>query len=311
MIRASRFVLVCMLFALLVPAALADRGEVRIERTFELGSGGTFELDTDFGSVEVRVRSPRDDLEDEVTFEFDASATGVRVTAKKKGGMGWFRWGRGVRMHWEIEVPDGVDVTIDTSGGSIRVEDLVGVALLDTSGGSIRAERVDGNVNADTSGGGIHVADVTGNALLDTSGGGIEVERVGGNVNADTSGGGIRIEDVAGDIRADTSGGGIHIDEAGGRVEADTSGGPITVTFAAGNARGGRLETSGGGIKVYVDPGVGLDVEAGTSGGGVRCELPVPVQGKLSRSHLEGKLNGGGESLHLYSSGGGIVIDAR
>ena len=275
MIRASRFVLVCMLFALLVPAALADRGEVRIERTFELGSGGTFELDTDFGSVEVRVRSPRDDLEDEVTFEFDASATGVRVTAKKKGGMGWFRWGRGVRMHWEIEVPDGVDVTIDTSGGSIRVEDLVGVALLDTSGGSIRAERVDGNVNADTSGGGIHVAD------------------------------------VAGDIRADTSGGGIHIDEAGGRVEADTSGGPITVTFAAGNARGGRLETSGGGIKVYVDPGVGLDVEAGTSGGGVRCELPVPVQGKLSRSHLEGKLNGGGESLHLYSSGGGIVIDAR
>src|ERR1700687_5008247 len=75
-----------------------------------------------------------------------------------------------------------------------------------------------------------------------------------------------------------------------------------------GMAPGGDTGSSGGGVEVRVDPAVGLDVDAATSGGSVSCDLPVTVQGKISRHSLRGVLHGGGERLHVRSSGGGIRI---
>lgn len=111
-------------------------------------------------------------------------------------------------------------------------------------------------------------------------------------------------------MRAESSGGGVTIRGAGGRVAASSSGGPVAVSFAAGNARGGDIDSSGGGVEVRIDPAVGLDLDAATSGGSVACDLPLTVQGKMSRHSLRGVLHGGGERLHVRSSGGGIRIVA-
>jgi DUF4097 and DUF4098 domain-containing protein YvlB len=111
---------------------------------------------------------------------------------------------------------------------------------------------------------------------------------------------------VKGDIHAHTSGGGIDIREAGGRVDADTSGGSVQAAFARGNARGGTIESSGGGVSVAVDPSVGLSIDA--SGNSVHADVPVTVHGDISRHHLQGKLNAGGETLRLRTSGGSVRI---
>lgn len=302
--------------------AVAGDGKLRMEKSLALDPGGSFVLDTDVGKVtltgtsssgaRIKVYSNRDDLEDKFAIRFEESGGEVRVEVEKKGMLGGlFNTLKGLSLKFEVEVPRRTDVLIHTSGGAITVSGIEGETDLDTSGGSIRATDIVGFVRADTSGGSIAVEQITGPANLDTSGGGIRAVAVQGDVVADTSGGSIKMEGVNGDIDADTSGGSIGIREAGGRVHANTSGGGIHVTFGAGNAEGGALSTSGGGVTVEVDPTVGLEIDAGTSGGGVSTDLPVTVRGTVGKSHLQGTVNGGGATLKIRTSGGGIRIHAR
>jgi DUF4097 and DUF4098 domain-containing protein YvlB len=96
--------------------------------------------------------------------------------------------------------------------------------------------------------------------------------------------------------------------EAGGRIHADTSGGSIEASFTRGNSSGGSLETSGGGIEVSVDPEADLAIQA--SGNSVQTELPIRVQGEISRGSLSGSLGKGGRTLRLHTSGGSVRIQA-
>ena len=304
----------------ILAGGLPARADTHIERKLTLAPGGSFVLDTDTGSVElvggsgsgatVDITASRDDFESLFEVEFDEGAAGVvvRVTKREKFS-NWFRSSGSTRF--KIEVPQDTRIDIDTAGGSIEVQDISNQAHLDTSGGSIRAKGIRGPLSADTSGGSIQVDDVDGDVSADTSGGSITVRGVRGAVRADTSGGGITVEGVTGDVDADTSGGSIKISDAGGRVRAETSGGPIRVSFASGNAAGGSLSTSGGGITVELDPSVGLDIDASASGGSVDVDIPVMVKGTVSRSALSGKIGGGGETLRLRSSGGGVNIVPR
>lgn len=295
--------------------------DTRIEKTLDLDPGGTFRLDTDTGSVHVVgdsgagarivLTSRKDDLEDDYKLSFEGSGDRATVKVDRRGG-GWFSgWRSNAGLHYEVHLPHNATVFIETSGGAIEIEDIEGDIDLDTSGGRIAVAQIQGNVNADTSGGGIRISGVTGDVRADTSGGSISVETVDGRVVADTSGGGISIRDVSGDIEADTSGGPIEIVGAGGKVNADTSGGGVSATFARGNRAGGSLSSSGGPVTVTVDPSVGLDIDASTSGGSVRTDLPITVQGSVSKSALRGRLNAGGAMLKLRSSGGGIRIESN
>ena len=53
---------------------------------------------------------------------------------------------------------------------------------------------------------------------------------------------------------------------------------------------------------------VALDIDAQCSGGKVRTEMPIAVEGALDRGQIRGTLNGGGATLRLRGSGGGIRI---
>jgi DUF4097 and DUF4098 domain-containing protein YvlB len=300
------------------PAAVS--AETRIERRLEMSAGGTFRLDTDAGSVrivggasdaaEIVLTSRRDDVEENYTLSFESSGGDATVRVERKGSV-LRHWFRSESMHFEIRLPRQADVDVDTAGGAIELEQIDGEVELKTSGGAIEAEQVVGLLIADTSGGAIRVSRVDGEVRADTSGGGITVTEVTGPVVADTSGGGIAMSDIGGDIVADTSGGSIAIDGAGGSVEAETSGGPVTVSFAPGNAAGGSLSSSGGRVTAAVDPSVGLDIDASTSGGSVVSDLPLTIRGAVSKSELRGQLNGGGATLRLRSSGGGIRLESN
>jgi len=313
------------LFAFLVTAPVpAGEYPVRMEKSFDLAPGGRFEIEsrsgaidvvgTDLDGVRLVIRSKYEDLDDRFNFVFETNSDEVVVKVTKKGEsrlFSWFSSSRSGALKFEVEVPRQTRVDLDTAGGSIHVRDLEGETLLDTSGGRIVAENIYGDLNADTSGGSIKVSAIQGDAILDTSGGGISAVDVTGDVSADTSGGSIHLEQITGNIDADTSGGGIKIREAGSYVRADTSGGSILVVFAMGNDRGGHLSSSGGSVTAEIDPAVSLDIAASSSGGGVTCDVPITVQGRLSKTSVRGTLNGGGETLHLSTSGGGARVRPR
>lgn len=311
--RARLFPLALTGFLLPLFPVLADS---RMEKTFRLEPGGRFSLLTDMGKVTVTgtgspgvklvVTSRRRELDELLAFSFREDPGSVSVTARKKRRH-IFPWNEvGGAVLFEVQVPVQTAVDIDTSGGGIRIANLRSEARLDTSGGAIEARDLVGGLAAETSGGGIVVERVRGDVRAGTSGGGIEGRDIDGRIHAETSGGSVRLERVSGDVRAHSSGGGITAHQIGGRLEADTSGGGIEASFAQGNGRGGSLETSGGGIEVKLDPSVGLRIDA--SGSSVRSEVPIAVEGAMSRGKLQGTLGGGGELLRLRTSGGGVRI---
>ncbi len=297
------------LLTLSTPGAAATR----IEKTFPLRPGGRFRLETGMGRVRINGKAGSDahmvvtsrgrDLDELLNFRYDESPQSVSVVARNRHHFFFFGHDS---VEFEIEVPAETSIDIDTSGGAITAQGLKAPAKLETSGGGITVTDLAADLEAHTSGGSIHLRDIQGRSRVETSGGGIEAVNLRGPLRGETSGGSIRLEDVAGDADVHTSGGGITIRNAGGRVEAETSGGSIDATFARGNARGGSLESSGGGISVAVDPSVGLLIDA--EGNHVRSDLPLRVQGEISRRSLHGTLGNGGEKLSLHTSGGGVRI---
>jgi hypothetical protein len=305
-------------------ASTAARAETRIEKHLPLDPGGHFTLDSQLGGIVLRgnsnsgvsvvVTSNRDDLEKLYDFRFDSTPGQVAVSAKKKGASsGWFSWSNGFRgrVKFEVSVPRRTSVEVHASGGSVDLAEIEGNTQVRSSGGGIRVSQIAGQLDVHGSGGSVELQDIRGNVRFSSSGGGLRASAVQGSMEGDASGGSVELDRVTGDLHVGSSGGGVTIRDAGGRVLAGSSGGSVEVAFAPGNGKGGTISSSGGGIDVRVDPNVGLELAASSSGGGVTCDLPVTVQGKISRSSIHGVLKGGGEKLTVRSSGGGVRIAPR
>lgn len=299
--------------------ATAAAAEFRVERQLALAPGGSFILESDGGSIEIRggdrsgahilLTARRDDLEERYSLSFEERGDSAVVRVKKRGTFVGRMFSRDSdRMRFVIEVPRRVNVDLQTAGGAIDAESLDGRLDLHSSGGSIAVAVVEGDVDAHTSGGSMTARDVRGNVRLDTSGGSIKAEKITGDLVAKSSGGSIHAATIGGEATIKTSGGSIEIFDVAGAVDAHTSGGPVRAGFAAGNGSGGSLSTSGGGITVTVDPAVSLEVDAHSSGGGVRVDLPITAQGSWQKNTVRGELNGGGSLLKLRSSGGPIRV---
>lgn len=294
-------------------ASAADAGTV--SKSFEVAPGGQLVVDSDLGSIQVRSGSGSR-VEVEITtsgsaegkFEPSFSQDGNRVTVLGKyQGNRWLSWFSQPRVEIVARVPERFDVNLETSGGSITVDDLEGEVRSRTSGGSLNFGNIRGPVTGDTSGGSIQLDGSVGSADLNTSGGSIRIGDVDGDVRAETSGGSIRIERARGSVDAETSGGSIRVQEVMGAIRASTSGGGIEATLSQQPDGDCRLTTSGGGITARLAPDLDLDLEAHASGGGVSTDLSIDAESR-SRGTLIGQMNSGGPELYLRTSGGRIKI---
>ena len=160
-------------------------------------------------------------------------------------------------VQFEVAVPPGYSVEVNTLAGDIETQDIGGTAALLTQGGNIRAGKIGlGGMRGVVAGRSV--------AKLETQGGHIQVLDVAGDLNAFTAGGHIVAGNIAGDAMLRSGGGHIRAGQIGGRAELDTDGGNITV----GKAGGVVIVRTGGG---QIDFGeVRGSVRAQTGGGGIR-----------------------------------------
>ena len=304
-------------------AASAFASEDVIRKGFNVGDGGTLHLDGAVGAIRVvtggtgvafEITRKADDrhsekLMSEHRITFEQSGNDVIVKSElDRDGFGWFRWDGDYEVQWNIRVPDHYNLDVETSGGSIRIDEIQGNVEARTSGGSIQTGRISGEGTLKTSGGSITVDGATARLVAHTSGGSITVGDTTGPVEAKTSGGSIKLARTGGEVVARTSGGGIRIEDAMGRVDAKTSGGSIHATLSRQPAADSSLSTSGGSVIVSLAPSVAVELDAKASGGGVHSDVPVTVQGVLDDDSLQGRINGGGPKLVLRTSGGGIRV---
>ena len=227
-------------------------------------------------------------------------------------------------VQFEVAVPRGYSVEVNTGAGDITTGDIGGTAGLHTQGGNIKTGRIGGSGLRDASRG-------RSVARLDTQGGHIQVLDVAGDLTAFTAGGHVNVGNIAGDASLRTGGGHIRAGQIGGRAELETVGGNITVAHAEnfvnvhtgggqidfGEVRGSvRAQTGGGGIRVMYVSGP-MEVE---SSGGSICLTRVAgaLQAATSGGTITAWINpdppsGGGAvrlggASQLASGNGDIVV---
>jgi TonB family protein len=192
-------------------------------------------------------------------------------------------------VQFEVAVPPGYSVEVQTGAGDIDTQDIGGTAMLTTQGGNIRTGRIGvsgiQNVAHNMSRGMAHELGgknrMHASSKLRTEGGHIQVQDVAGDLSAFTGGGHITVGNIAGDATLRSGGGHVRAGKIDGRADLDTDGGNITVGQAGNlvNVRTGggqidfgevhgsvRAQTGGGGIRIMYVAG---PMEVESSGGSI------------------------------------------
>ena len=256
-------------------------------------------------------------------YDLTVSVSNNKLTAFAKPKQRNMDWKKGLSISFKVFVLKNSSTDLSTSGGSINLTNLTGEQKFSTSGGSLNIDNVGGNIDGRTSGGSIHLANSRDDIDLSTSGGSIEARNCDGKLRLSTSGGSLNLKDLKGDIRATTSGGSVNGRNISGELVTHTSGGSIHLydlacSLEASNSGGGidieikelgkyvKVSNSGGHIDLQLPKDKGVDLDL--SGGKIKTDQLGNFNGKIEDDQLEGKLNGGGVSVKVRSSGGRISL---
>lgn len=168
-------------------------------------------------------------------------------------------------------------ISASSGGGNIEIGKVGGDVAVETGGGNIHIDSAAGRIQARSGGGNLRIGD--GKVMdLETGGGGITVSKCEGKIKAGTGGGSIELVDILGPAQVQSGGGGIKVGPISGGVHAETGSGPIVATLAKGGSFiDSRLETSVGDITVYVPADLGVTIRAAVEvsrGYGIRSDFP-------------------------------------
>ena len=243
--------------------------------------------------IETDARGPAaQQLLDSYSLKAKSTATGVEITGtlppqatRSADAQFW--------VQFEIAVPRGYSVEVNTDAGDITTGDIGGTASLHTQGGNIKTGRIGSSGIRDAAWGRFA-------AKVETEGGHIQVLDVAGDLTAFTGGGHINVGNIVGDASLRTGGGHIRAGQIGGRAELETAGGNITVAHAGSFV---NVRTGGGQIDFGEVRG---SVHAQTGGGGIRV---MYVSGPMELESSSGSicLTRVAGALQAATSGGTIT----
>ncbi len=174
-----------------------------------------------------------------------------------------------VPLNLMIQVPERLQVKVETKGASVLAQDFQGDLEVDTVSGNITIERV------------------TGRLTLNSNRGNITVRESAGVVNLVGNYGLLTLQDVSGETAASTIMGNIMLRSL---IQVDDS---------------VRLETDHGSVSVSLREDSALSLQVRSTSGDVACILP----GLASTSRAcEGDLNSGGGNLSIRTVSGAVTL---
>ncbi|WP_183559301.1 DUF4097 family beta strand repeat-containing protein [Mucilaginibacter sp. SP1R1] len=252
-------------------------------------------------------------------YILDVAVNGSEVHAiAKNKGSGVFNWNNSLNISFKVFVTKQVGTNLNTSGGSIRLDNLVGKQDFETSGGSLNIDQVTGAIHGRTSGGSIHVsnsgqdidlqtsggsinaANCQGQMKLETSGGSLHLEALKGTINATTSGGSIQASNISGELVTGTSGGSINLSQLSCALDASTSAGSFHAQF---NSIGKyvKIDVSSGNVELQLPAKQGVDLNI--KGDKINSDFAGNFKGNIEKEKVQGKLNGGGALVEVRGNG--------
>jgi DUF4097 and DUF4098 domain-containing protein YvlB len=135
-------------------------------------------------------------------------------------------------------------------------------------------------------------------------------------LNAKSVNGEVRAQDISGRAELETTNGRVVVLNAAGSVSAETTNGAIQVSLvevAPGETM--RFATTNGRIEAEFPEDFTAEISASTTNGHIDCDFPLTVQGRLRRTHLEGRIGQAGATnlgrVTLRTTNGSIDIRKR
>jgi hypothetical protein len=287
-------------------------------------AGGLLQVDVDLGPetrferVALEVRSHDADEvwavadvsgpgASSVSFRLEHDEQGVRLYGRAGGLLSWLFGGPSVQLR--VFVPRDFSVDLRSASGPIRVEDVTGTTRARTTNGRLEVRGAEGPMRLRTTGGDVAVTEAQGNVEIRAQTGSIELGWIKGAVDARTGQGDIVARHLDGpvDLRADQ--GELQLRDVRGEVSAKTESGAVYASFLADPS--GVLETQRGSVEVSLPAHAKLALDARSGRGRVEVGEGLAIDGPRAEDRVVGALNGGGETLRIYTARGAVRVDAR
>jgi DUF4097 and DUF4098 domain-containing protein YvlB len=266
--------------ALLVPAvqaeewtksyAVTERPQVRIHTN----DGAVRVYTSEAKQVEFRVEYHGYELGKSLKIDARQDGTAIALDAHLASRFCVFCINVHQSLRIEVRVPRAADVTVETGDGSVESEGIQGRLEIRTGDGHIRVQGAQGEIR------------------LRTGDGHIEAQGVDGILEATTGDGHVSVEG-----RFDV----LNIKTGDGSVEA---------RIGAGSKmkEGWSIHTGDGRVDAGFPEGFQANLDAKTRDGRISMDLPVTVEGEISKSSVQGKLNGGGPPLTIRTGDGSVRL---
>jgi hypothetical protein len=143
-----------------------------------------------------------------------------------------------------------------------------------------------------TGDGSIKVGDLSGNVDLHTGDGSISAGGLDGRCEAVSGDGRIRLSGRFDALRAKSGDGSIEVEARhGSKLDSSWS-----------------IRSGDGGIEAALPADLAADLDVTTGDGHISSDIPITVEGLISKSRIHGKLNGGGQELVIHTGDGSIRL---
>src|SRR5262245_9763408 len=244
-------------------------------KPYNVAGKATVHIDTNDGAVRISTWEGKQIEARVETTGWRIDDGEVRIVERQSGDRLDFQ-ARVPNVHWnswsgvnrrslriELRIPIESDLDIRTGDGSVETDNNIGNVAIHTGDGHIRVGHVKGDIR------------------LSTGDGHIEATSLDGKLEASSGDGHIRVE---------------------GRLDAlnlETNDGTIDAHVLKGSLMSNNwsVRTGDGNVTLQLPDDFQADLEVHTGDGRISTDFPIIASGKISRSELHGKLNGGGRSL--------------
>ena len=132
------------------------------------------------------------------------------------------------------------------------------------------------------------------------------------DLTLDANNGSLGVEGVTGKLDLRTTNGSVALSDVGGDVHARTQNGSLNVQLAGKSWDGEGLDavTQNGSVRLMVPDAYAANLETGTVNGRINTDIPITVQGRITRQ-LSVPLNGGGRTIRATTTNGSVRISRR
>jgi DUF4097 and DUF4098 domain-containing protein YvlB len=272
---------ICM--ALLSTAALANMVHAGdYNQTFVVSNRANVRVDTNDGSVSVTTGDSKQ-VEFHVEYQGYELNKNLSIESHQQGDVielsaripRWqFSLGTIRRLHIEVRMPKDGDLIVKTGDGAIKAAGL------------------SGNIDLSTGDGNVAVNALMGDIRLRSGDGTIEGSDLDGKCDAVSGDGRIRLAGRFDVLRATSGDGEIDV--------RAVHGSKLDESWSIGSGDGS--------IDVALANDLPANIEVSTGDGSISSDIPITVEGSISKTRIRGKLNGGGQTLTIHTGDGSIRL---